>query len=133
MRILAGYNSFSLASYAWIRSAILGMDRFARPIDQERASSFRISFGSKDVAFNSGARSSSGTRSEEHTSELQSLMRISYAVFCLKKKKLNGCVSTCLAYTVCQRDCTYIEHFAPLIACHCAFPHQLVTLSLLLD
>src|SRR3546814_17755424 len=29
----------------------------------------------------------SPTRSEEHTSELQSLMRISYAVFCLKKKK----------------------------------------------
>src|SRR3546814_2176125 len=28
-------------------------------------------------------------RSEEHTSELQSLMRISYAVFCLKKKKDN--------------------------------------------
>src|SRR3546814_6231706 len=28
-------------------------------------------------------------RSEEHTSELQSLMRISYAVFCLKKKKQN--------------------------------------------
>src|SRR3546814_7839572 len=28
-----------------------------------------------------------GARSEEHTSELQSLMRISYAVFCLKKKK----------------------------------------------
>src|SRR3546814_3750997 len=30
---------------------------------------------------------SEGRRSEEHTSELQSLMRISYAVFCLKKKK----------------------------------------------
>src|SRR3546814_10764089 len=29
-------------------------------------------------------------RSEEHTSELQSLMRISYAVFCLKKKKSNS-------------------------------------------
>src|SRR3546814_1783417 len=29
----------------------------------------------------------SGNRSDEHTSELQSLMRISYAVFCLKKKK----------------------------------------------
>src|SRR3546814_4471941 len=29
-------------------------------------------------------------RSEEHTSELQSLMRISYAVFCLKKKKLTS-------------------------------------------
>src|SRR3546814_9274341 len=32
--------------------------------------------------------SSSSSRSEEHTSELQSLMRISYAVFCLKKKKI---------------------------------------------
>src|SRR3546814_5301973 len=30
-----------------------------------------------------------GGRSEEHTSELQSLMRISYAVFCLKKKTTN--------------------------------------------
>src|SRR3546814_19962996 len=30
---------------------------------------------------------STSSRSEEHTSELQSLMRISYAVFCLKKKK----------------------------------------------
>src|SRR3546814_5773020 len=29
-------------------------------------------------------------RSEEHTSELQSLMRISYAVFCLKKKKIEN-------------------------------------------
>src|SRR3546814_9491202 len=34
-----------------------------------------------------GGEDGVGTRSEEHTSELQSLMRISYAVFCLKKKK----------------------------------------------
>src|SRR3546814_8928927 len=34
------------------------------------------------------------TRSEEHTSELQSLMRISYAVFCLKKKKHNNKTTT---------------------------------------
>src|SRR3546814_9394681 len=34
------------------------------------------------------AASMQGVRSEEHTSELQSLMRISYAVFCLKKKKI---------------------------------------------
>src|SRR3546814_2069752 len=33
-----------------------------------------------------GRRRRRGRRSEEHTSELQSLMRISYAVFCLKKK-----------------------------------------------
>src|SRR3546814_4097272 len=32
-------------------------------------------------------------RSEEHTSELQSLMRISYAVFCLKKKKIKNLIT----------------------------------------
>src|SRR3546814_9747439 len=35
-----------------------------------------------------GQLAGSSGRSEEHTSELQSLMRISYAVFCLKKKKI---------------------------------------------
>src|SRR3546814_2211960 len=39
-------------------------------------------FGRLDILDNNAA-----SRSEEHTSELQSLMRISYAVFCLKKKK----------------------------------------------
>src|SRR3546814_3942972 len=38
------------------------------------------------------------TRSEEHTSELQYLMRISYAVFCLKKKQ-NTTTSTYYTYT----------------------------------
>src|SRR3546814_978057 len=33
-------------------------------------------------------------RSQEHTSELQSLMRISYAVFCLKKKTINILINT---------------------------------------
>src|SRR3546814_4874341 len=35
-------------------------------------------------------RNVGGLRSEEHTSELQSLMRISYAVFCLKKKTIRS-------------------------------------------
>src|SRR3546814_1911611 len=35
-------------------------------------------------------------RSEEHTSELQSLMRISYAVFCLKKKKITKLIKRTL-------------------------------------
>src|SRR3546814_1692423 len=39
-------------------------------------------------------------RSEEHTSELQSLMRISYAVFCLKKKTIN---STSDIFTILSR------------------------------
>src|SRR3546814_9689837 len=36
-----------------------------------------------------GIKAGGEERSEEHTSELQSLMRISYAVFCLKKKQVN--------------------------------------------
>src|SRR3546814_4250912 len=38
-------------------------------------------------------------RSEEHTSELQSLMRISYAVFCLKKKKKQNITTYTINYT----------------------------------
>src|SRR3546814_4627277 len=41
------------------------------------------------VASKGAAFDRAETRSEEHTSELQSLMRISYAVFCLKKKTKN--------------------------------------------
>src|SRR3546814_6610768 len=38
-----------------------------------------------------GAAKCGGNRSDEHTSELQSLMRTSYAAFCLKKKRLYRC------------------------------------------
>src|SRR3546814_7205635 len=53
------------------------------PRDRGRAA-FRRRSMSKDLF---GYTIPSLLRSEEHTSELQSLMRISYAVFCLKKKK----------------------------------------------
>src|SRR3546814_5115396 len=46
------------------------------------------------------------TRSEEHTSELQSLMRISYAVFCLKKKK---------HYQQSRHSNTYLTHISNII------------------
>src|SRR3546814_9436004 len=39
------------------------------------------------------------TRSEEHTTELQSLMRISYAVFCLKQKNINTNYTTTLHHS----------------------------------
>src|SRR3546814_7373009 len=48
-----------------------------------------------------------GIRSEEHTSELQSLMRISYAVFCLKKKQnqtRHTCITTAYAKEDTSRD-----------------------------
>src|SRR3546814_5704270 len=49
--------------------------------DTSLANATLVSRGDKD------GRHEMAVRSEEHTSELQSLMRISYAVFCLKKKK----------------------------------------------
>src|SRR3546814_5440181 len=51
-----------------------------------RLSSYAPRLGSTPDYFRDAAPCSMLIRSEEHTSELQSLMRISYAVFCLKKK-----------------------------------------------
>src|SRR3546814_9679903 len=51
-----------------------------------------------------GGVSPNQRRSEEHTSELQSLMRISYAVFCLKKKTHN-----------IQESITYLQHINKMI------------------
>src|SRR3546814_1903900 len=54
------------------------------------------------IDFHPAPRPEMPTRSEEHTSELQSLMRISYAVFCLKKKnqknKLSPQITTYITY-----------------------------------
>src|SRR3546814_1858477 len=56
-----------------------------RPGDEERVDYVYSPRGPRGPELSAEGRI---TRSEEHTSELQSLMRISYAVFCLKKKKL---------------------------------------------
>src|SRR3546814_2085167 len=72
----------ALPSATWARSAV-----------SARASPANTSGGSVcSCLSDASSAASSGqrgccARSEEHTSELQSLMRISYAVFCLKKKK----------------------------------------------
>src|SRR3546814_2125784 len=50
------------------------------------ADMFSSGLGLRDVQMSAQEASVSVPRSEEHTSELQSLMRSSYAVFCLKKK-----------------------------------------------
>src|SRR3546814_4396248 len=62
------------ATSVWVFKFVMGV-----------RSSCAISPEKSDRRRNTFSRRSS--RSEEHTSELQSLMRISYAVFCLKKKK----------------------------------------------
>src|SRR3546814_17657834 len=59
-----------------------------RSLPSSSSSSVPVSRAAKISGWGRFARvPSPSARSEEHTSELQSLMRISYAVFCLKKKK----------------------------------------------
>src|SRR3546814_4695670 len=67
LHFAAGLHTFSLKPREKVREALL-FARCVQPCRSHRAPRSRA-------------------RSEEHTSELQSLMRISYAVFCLKKKK----------------------------------------------
>src|SRR3546814_10290294 len=83
-----GDRMWTPADWAWIgglMDAMMpalagGVPQVAHPqgkFDPERAFDLVARFGVRNAFL----------RSEEHTSELQSLMRISYAVFCLKKKK----------------------------------------------
>src|SRR3546814_1052964 len=62
----------------------------------QQATSFvaRAQLSAASRSVRDASRDFSATRSEEHTSELQSLMRISYAVFCLKKKNKTNDKST---------------------------------------
>src|SRR3546814_6199450 len=97
---LRGQSLPSLAAEPAPRSPRLDLERFAATVLQRAPFDFLIVPGflkrealpavERDFpAIDSGGSfpATSVTRSEEHTSELQSLMRISYAVFCLKKKK----------------------------------------------
>src|SRR3546814_10549553 len=69
------------------RAVVAGISCAASPARIARRASLERSSGQR---VRGPARSAPRSRSEEHTSELQSLMRISYAVFCLKKKKKNN-------------------------------------------
>src|SRR3546814_9848885 len=74
-------------------AAVMLRELSARHRSWPLAAPFRISRGVKHSA-------EAVVRSEEHTSELQSLMRISYAVFCLKKKKNNTRSTSTLKKTI---------------------------------
>src|SRR3546814_6881252 len=68
--------------------------RSTQPSTQDRTPRFRrrerlLFAGLREPELRLLPRSAGNTRSEEHTSELQSLMRNSYAVFCLKKQNRN--------------------------------------------
>src|SRR3546814_2460592 len=64
-----------------------GADRFDYAAVFEQPTTAARAASLADVVAIAGKDPAAVGRSEEHTSELQSLMRISYAVFCLKKKK----------------------------------------------
>src|SRR3546814_10452308 len=72
-----------------LKSAIADLEAAGRPVDALKGVLWHKISGPLSAILMPllGAVAAFGLRSEEHTSELQSLMRISYAVFCLKKKK----------------------------------------------
>src|SRR3546814_2264649 len=89
-RVLALRTSDGQVAWEQVVSAPTGRNELERITDIDAP---LLSDGGELFAASSSPPSdSSGARSEEHTSELQSLMRISYAVFCLKKK--NTCLHT---------------------------------------
>src|SRR3546814_10006243 len=72
----AKHPNFDLAMQFFHQSIAMVADGLGAPLERiEQTVSYGVTPGGATIA-----------RSEEHTSELQSLMRISYAVFCLKKK-----------------------------------------------
>src|SRR3546814_1695509 len=88
-------SSSSLKSTRAVIVADLARSSFVAPVAGSATSPIE-----PDTSITSSTRaglrwsSQSSSRSEEHTSELQSLMRISYAVFCLKKKKKKQTVNS---------------------------------------
>src|SRR3546814_1120780 len=77
-----GQHGFEIEDFTKLDAAFIKRDR---PVDDrvERQRAFAQARDHRVAA----RFDAFGDRSEEHTSELQSLMRISYAVFCLKKKQ----------------------------------------------
>src|SRR3546814_5156088 len=71
-----------LVSRPWANYLVLVLLRHG-----ETSNHYREAVGFADILIWCTVAGEAQVRSEEHTSELQSLMRISYAVFCLKKKK----------------------------------------------
>src|SRR3546814_10211709 len=83
-------SGLSIRRPGWSRRDGAGLRSAHRFLERLAGAEFRLPRRRQVDAF-AGARVAPRARrpgrSEEHTSELQSLMRISYAVFCLKKKK----------------------------------------------
>src|SRR3546814_4287612 len=88
-KVLREVGGKPIVQHVWEAAQLAGAEEVVIATDSGEVQSICEAFGAS-VAM-TAATHNSGTdrvnKSEEHTSELQSLMRISYAVFCLKKKK----------------------------------------------
>src|SRR3546814_3879489 len=89
MVLLQSVDGDGFCVYRMVGRTIAGIARYPQPVSSlgHGADRPRGACAQSGIA-RDGGRDNSGApvRSEEHTSELQSLMRISYSVFCLKKK-----------------------------------------------
>src|SRR3546814_10560458 len=106
-QLAAGRSEFAL--YAGVKAPrLIGGIRYT---DDWAVSGYYRRGISDKFTFGVNAQAEAGTalggleRSEEHTSELQSLMRISYAVFCLKKKNITTQYEQA-SYTEYSYECT---------------------------
>src|SRR3546814_3498571 len=83
-------RSSRLAASNWLTESLRCLTIFSSTVSTAASSSSVRSSTSRCLIAALARRITPRVRSEEHTSELQSLMRISYAVFCLKKKKITN-------------------------------------------
>src|SRR3546814_1525200 len=112
--ISAGWRCELKKDWASLRRATPHSDirRMARYADREATVRWAVrqTGSGRQSGFGNANASVRNKRSEEHTAELQSLMRISYAVFCLNKKTvLNHCHSP-MSTTDEQRRVTHLRH-----------------------
>src|SRR3546814_4053499 len=82
--------TFGVLTAAIVFGGTPDADAKRKPKADEAQAVAPIDLAALEEAIAAGLRQSAVERSEEHTSELQSLMRISYAVFCLKKQKYDN-------------------------------------------
>src|SRR3546814_7355497 len=82
----AGTSRLRPMTTSWVLAGVMKCPVVEQPATNARPSN-RAAVNFFMFSPDSGLSTTIAVRSEEHTSELQSLMRISYAVFCLQKKK----------------------------------------------
>src|SRR3546814_5711621 len=84
------YTTLFRSSLAYRQAIRPENRRHAQPAEVRTDSASTTRMGAEHTTATNAGRAMACSRSEEHTSELQSLMRISYAVFCLNKKSTHN-------------------------------------------